>query len=78
MITNWRDYISVNPKVLYGKPVITGTRVPVELITEKLAAGESFEDLLAAYPHIRQEQLLACLSYVTDLIRNEESILTAA
>lgn len=78
MSRNWRDHISVNPKILYGKPVIAGTRVPVDLITEKLAAGESYEDLLAAYPHVTLEQLLACLAYVTDLIRNEESILTAA
>ena len=78
MSRNWREHISVNPKVMYGKPVIKGTRVPVDLITEKLAAGESFEDLLSAYPHVKMEQLLACLAYVTDLIRNEESILTAA
>lgn len=75
---NWRNHISVNPKILYGKPVITGTRVSVDLITAKLAAGESFEQLLAAYPHITHEQLLACFSYVTDLLRNEEAILTAA
>jgi uncharacterized protein (DUF433 family) len=75
---NWREHISVNPKVMYGKPVIAGTRVPVDLITEKLASGESFEDILSAYPHVRLEQLLACLSYVTYLIRNEESILRAA
>ena len=75
---DWRKHISINPKILYGKPVIAGTRVPVDLITEKLAAGESFEQLLSAYPHITREQLLACFSYVTDLLRNEEAILTAA
>ncbi|MEL7161667.1 MAG: DUF433 domain-containing protein [Bacteroidota bacterium] len=74
----WQDHITVNPKVLYGKPVITGTRVPVDLIIEKLAMGESFDYLLSSYPHIKMEQVLACLSYATYLIRNEESILTPA
>ena len=75
---DWRQHISANPKILYGKPVIAGTRVPVDLITEKLGAGESFEQLLSSYPHIKLEQILACLSYATYLIRHEEAILTAA
>ena len=78
MTINWKDHITTNPKILYGKPIIIGTRIPVDLITEKLATGASFEDLLLAYPQLKKEQLLACLSYVTDLIRNEESIITTS
>jgi uncharacterized protein (DUF433 family) len=73
---DWKNYISENPKILYGKPVIKGTRIPVDLIIEKLSKGETIDYLLSAYPHINREQILACLSYATSLIRNEVSILT--
>lgn len=73
---DWRTYITQDPKIMYGKPVIKGTRVPVDLITEKLSKGETFDYLLSAYPHIKMEQLLACLAYATHLIRNEDYILT--
>ena len=75
-IMNWQNYISEDPKIMYGKPVIKGTRVPVDIIIEKLSKGESIDYLLTAYPHINKEQILACLAYATDLIRNEDSILT--
>ena len=68
---NWHTYISTDPKVMYGKPVIKGTRIPVDLILERLAAGETFEQLLEAYPHIGKQALYACLSYATSSIRNE-------
>lgn len=48
---------------MVGKPVIKGTRITVELILEKLASGESIDDILASYPHINREQILACLEY---------------
>ena len=44
------SFIECDPEIMMGKPVIAGTRIPVELILEKLAAGESFEQLLEAYP----------------------------
>ncbi|MGB3548933.1 MAG: DUF433 domain-containing protein [Saprospiraceae bacterium] len=75
---DWKNHIAVNPKILYGKPVIKGTRLPVDLIMEKLAAGESFEYLLTSYPHIRLEDILACLAYASFQIRHEEAILTIA
>ena len=74
---NWADYISWDPRVIYGKPVISGTRVPVDLVLEKLAKGETFGQLLSAYPHLNGSQLSACLYYATDLNRNEDFILTA-
>jgi len=68
---NWKDYITSDPKVLYGKPVIKGTRIAVDLILEKLSAGQSLEDLLKSYPHLNQEQIFACLAFAADSIRTE-------
>jgi len=45
-------YVVSNPKVMMGKPVIAGTRIPVELILEKLAAGETVEQVLQAHPRL--------------------------
>jgi uncharacterized protein (DUF433 family) len=68
---DWTIHIESNPKKLYGKPVIKNTRIPVDLILEKLATGDTFEDLLAAYPSIRKEDLKACLLFAADSIKNE-------
>ena len=57
------NLIEINPKIMVGKPVINGTRITVELVLEKLAAGESIEDILTSYPHLTREQILACLDY---------------
>jgi len=48
---------------MVGKPVIKGTRITVDLVLEKLAAGESIDDILSSYPHLTREQILACLDY---------------
>ena len=72
ILMDYQDHIISNPKILYGKPTIKGTRIGVDLVIEKLAAGESFEQLMTAYPHITREQIYACLSYATAVIRNED------
>ena len=58
-----RDQIEVNPKVLMGKPVIKGTRISVESILEKLAAGETEMEILQAHPHLNKENLKAALGF---------------
>ena len=58
-----KDLIEINPKIMVGKPVIKGTRITVELILEKLAAGETIEDILNSYTHLNRGQILACLEY---------------
>lgn len=70
----WTKYIEQNSGVLGGKPVIKGTRIAVDLILEKIGAGETLDDLLEAYPHVTKEQLLACISYGAAAIRNETII----
>jgi len=68
---NWKDRIEVNPAVLVGKPVIKGTRISVELIMDRMADGWSMEDVLAAYPHISREDVLAALSFASELFKEE-------
>ncbi|HLF63919.1 MAG TPA: DUF433 domain-containing protein [Saprospiraceae bacterium] len=68
---NWKEHIVSDPQIMYGKPVVKGTRVPVEMILEKLSLGESTEEILLAYPHITREAILACIAYALDSVKNE-------
>ncbi|MFM9947827.1 MAG: DUF433 domain-containing protein [Saprospiraceae bacterium] len=67
----WQDYISTDPKIMLGKPVIKGTRITVELIVERLGQGQTIESLLVSYPHITPESVKACLQYAAYVLRNE-------
>jgi uncharacterized protein (DUF433 family) len=75
---NWHDYISSDPKVLFGKPVIKGTRVPVDLVLEKLGRGETIERLLKAYPRIDRQAIYACLIFAAETVKSEVVIAAAA
>jgi uncharacterized protein (DUF433 family) len=66
-----------NPEVMMGKPCIKGTRIPVYLLLQKMAAGEDSPQLLAAYPQLTKEDLLACLEYAAALA-GEEVVLAEA
>ena len=68
----WREWIVSDPDVMLGKPVIKGTRITVELILEKLAAGETVEDILAAHPHLSREAVQAAIAYAADVLRMDE------
>jgi uncharacterized protein (DUF433 family) len=68
---NWKDYIASDPAILYGKPVIKNTRIPVDLILEKLAAGNTNADILAAYPKITEQAITACLLFASESIKSE-------
>ncbi len=63
-----QDVIS-DPAVMMGKPVIAGTRITVESILEKLAAGESIDDLLAAYPRLTREGIHSALAFAAKALR---------
>ncbi|HEX7316418.1 MAG TPA: DUF433 domain-containing protein [Pyrinomonadaceae bacterium] len=63
------DLIRTDPAVMIGKPVIAGTRITVELILEKLAAGETAEQLLEAHPRLTREGILAALAYAAEALR---------
>jgi uncharacterized protein (DUF433 family) len=61
--------IQSNPSIMMGKPVIAGTRISVELILEKLAAGETVEQLLEAHPRLTEESVYAALSFAAQALR---------
>lgn len=69
---HWQEYISSDPEILFGKPVIKGTRIPVYLILEKLAAGHTNEDILRAYPRLTPEGIKACLLFASDNAKHEK------
>ena len=58
-----------NPKVMIGKPVIRGTRITVELILEKFAAGQTEEQILLAHPHITREGIRAALAFAAQALQ---------
>ncbi len=64
-----RDLIEANPAVMMGKPVIRGTRITVELILEKLGAGETTEQILAAHPRLTREHVLAAIEFGAKALR---------
>jgi len=63
--------ITINEKVRFGKPVIKGTRVPVDLIIGKLAGGMTYEEVMAEYDLSRQD-ILAALNYAAKHLSGEE------
>ena len=63
-----RTLISSDPSIMLGKPVITGTRITVELILEKLASGDSISDILDAYPHLTQEGVEAAIEFAKESV----------
>ncbi len=69
---NWEDRIVVDEAVLAGKPVIRGTRLSVDFILELLAEGWSHEDILANYPRLQREDILAALHWASEMIRSEK------
>ena len=69
------DRIEVNPRVMLGKPVIRGTRVPVELILRKLSEGATEDDLLDAYPRLSRQDIQAAIGYAADTLAHEETLI---
>ena len=57
------DKIEINPKTMMGKPVIKGTRITVENILERLAAGETIEQILEVLPRLKKEDIFAASKY---------------
>jgi uncharacterized protein (DUF433 family) len=71
------DRITVDPKILFGKPVIKGTRIAVELILRKIGAGMSDEEILIHHPHLTVEDIRAAAAFAADHLANEEIVLAS-
>jgi uncharacterized protein (DUF433 family) len=69
---DWREYITSNPEILFGKPVIKNTRIPVDLLLEKLACGYTNEELLKAYPRLTLTDVQACLLFAAANAKHEK------
>lgn len=68
------ERIVSDPKICSGKPCIKGTRIPVHIILDLLAAGENFEGIKKAYPNITDEDIRACLNYASILADEEAGV----
>jgi uncharacterized protein (DUF433 family) len=72
------DRIEINAKIMLGKPVIRGTRIPVELIVRKMAEGADERAVLQAYPTLTSTDVHAALRYAADSLAHEEVVLSVA
>jgi uncharacterized protein (DUF433 family) len=70
-MVEFSHYIEVRPDVMMGKPCLAGTRIPVYLVLEKLAAGESAQQILNIYPQLKPEHIRASLEYAARLAAEE-------
>ncbi len=68
------DRIDIHPDICNGRPVIAGTRIPVQTIMEFLGAGDSTDEVLEAYPSLKGEEVYACLQFAAKLMANHYQI----
>ncbi len=61
------ERISINPNICHGQACVKGTRIPVHQVVRMLANGDTVEDLLAEYPSLTREDIMACLDYAAEL-----------
>ena len=70
----YADRIVQDPDILVGKPVVKGTRIPVELVLAKLAANPDVAELFVDYPRLTREDVQACLAYAEELVQQQEKV----
>jgi len=71
------ERITIDPEIMFGKPVIKGTRVPVELVLRKIAAGMSDQQILEHHPHLTVEDIRAAAAFAADHLAAEEIVLAS-
>ncbi len=69
---SWQERIVINPEILVGKPTIKGTRLAVEFIIDLLAEGWNEAEILKNYPGLTTEDIQACLSYASVMLKSEK------
>ncbi|MFH1789406.1 MAG: DUF433 domain-containing protein [Candidatus Altiarchaeota archaeon] len=69
-----RKKIVVDPKIMVGKPVIKGTRIPVDAIIKRMADGLTIEEILVDYPKLVRDDIKAALQYSIDVLRGEDVV----
>jgi len=73
-VKDWRERISIDPKICHGKPCIRGSRIMVSVILDNLAEGETPEQLVRDYPPLKMEDVKAAIAYAAELAREEELV----
>ncbi len=66
---DWRNHLTVDPEIMHGAVCFVGTRIPVSVVLDNLAAGETNERILEEYPSLRAEHIPAAIAYAADLAR---------
>jgi uncharacterized protein (DUF433 family) len=66
---NWREIITTNPEICHGQACIKGTRIPVSVILDNLAAGLSHDEITKSYPGLGEDAIRAATSYAAELAR---------
>ncbi|MEA2164058.1 MAG: hypothetical protein QOK37_2185 [Thermoanaerobaculia bacterium] len=74
---DWHQYISVDPNICHGQACIAGTRIPVSVVLDNLAAGVSQKEILECYPRLSHDSVQACIAYAADVVREEVLALPA-
>jgi uncharacterized protein (DUF433 family) len=69
---DWQNHITVDPKILVGKPIIKGTRLAVEFIVGLLGQGWPESEVLRNYPGVTHEDVAACLKYAASILKAEK------
>ena len=70
----WQDRISSDAQICSGKPCIRGTRIPVHIILDLLAAGETYDGIRRAYPDLTDNDIQACIGYAATLAEEEAGV----
>jgi uncharacterized protein (DUF433 family) len=68
---NWHSHITVDPDICHGQACVTGTRIPVSVVLDNLAAGVPEKEIISSYPRLTAESIQACIAYAADLAREE-------
>jgi uncharacterized protein (DUF433 family) len=72
------ERISINPNICHGQACVKGTRIPVHQVVRMLANGDTVEDLVAEYPSLTREDIMACLDYAAELAEEQVTPLQTA
>ena len=72
MVDELLERIEINPRVMLGKPVVRGTRITVEILLEKIAAGCTIEEILDDYPRLGRDDVLAAVAYARQALSTDE------
>jgi uncharacterized protein (DUF433 family) len=74
MAARYKERIVIDPQIMVGKPIIRGTRIPVDAIIRRLAEGMTIKEILEDYPNLTREDVQAALEYCVYLINGEDIV----